>query len=58
MKVWVLVGRTESGDAVGPYVFKDEPDQDAIDEILSSDFPDDFEIGYIEYYVEGIEVIE
>lgn len=69
MKVWVMHGRTESGDDVGPYVFSFEPTKDQQVELLKRDWPAEFEgdpeydwidgdFGYITtLHVEGTEVI-
>ncbi|MGV1762822.1 hypothetical protein [Rhizobium rhizogenes] len=43
MKVWVLVGRTESGDNVGPYVWDRQPSDTEIVEVLRADWPEEFE---------------
>jgi hypothetical protein len=43
MRVWVLVGRTESGDDVGPYVWANEPSHFEILDVLRQDWPDEFE---------------
>ncbi|TCR92612.1 hypothetical protein [Rhizobium sp. BK376] len=43
MRVWVAVGRTESGDDVGPYVWSYEPDEAEILRVMEADWPEEFE---------------
>ncbi|CAH0343733.1 hypothetical protein [Rhizobium sp. CECT 9324] len=44
MKVWILTGRTESGDDVGPFVFSHNPTDDEQLEVLKKTYPSDFEM--------------
>lgn len=43
MKVWVVTGRTESGDAVGPYVWGYNPSKEEIENLLKEYWPDEYE---------------
>ena len=42
MKVWILTGRTESGDDVGPFVFGHKPTDDEQLAILKKTYPAEF----------------
>lgn len=57
MKVWVLTGRTESGDDIGPYVWGKEPTQAEIDAVFMRDIPDEVEEDCCQnYYVSAAEI--
>ena len=43
MKVYVVVGRTESGDEVGPYVFAFKPDTEELTKVIRADHECEFE---------------
>ena len=61
MKIWTVIGRTESGDGVGPYVFDTEPSTEEIETILKKDWSE--EIGengdlYVNYFLVPGELIQ
>jgi hypothetical protein len=58
MKVWVLTGRTESGDPIGPHVWPYDPPQAKIDALLKDTYDEEWEYmdGQLNYRVEGVEV--
>lgn len=58
MKIWILTGDIESGDVVGPFIWKNKPTKEEVEEELKRCFPDDFEAGLIYYAVQPEEVIE
>ena len=62
MKVWVVTGRTESGDAVGPYAWKHLPTYNEIIKTLKRDWDEEFKAfgptGGIEYSCVPVEVQE
>ena len=43
MKVYVIVGRTESGDEVGPYVFHEQLPKEELTKIVRADHEAEFE---------------
>lgn len=53
-KVWVITGRTESGDDIGPYVLDYEPTRLEMHEIVRADMPEE----YMEYDETGEIYIE
>lgn len=42
MNVWVISGRTESGDDIGPYVLDYKPTELEIHEIVKADMPEEY----------------
>lgn len=57
MTLYILTGTTESGDAIGPYVWTTVPTPEQIDAVFERDMPDDFAEGCCESYrVEAVEV--
>lgn len=63
MKVWVVTGRSESGDDYGPWVYSSKPSEKFLKQMLKENFPDEFDddgcLIYLnkpeEVYVEDIE---
>ena len=48
--IWVLTGRTESGDDIGPYAWPIEPTTDMIDAVFERDIPEEVEAGTCDNY--------
>lgn len=48
--VWVLTGCTESGDDVGPYVFRTKPSVKRMIAVLKRDWGHDWETGNLHRY--------
>lgn len=45
MKVFIVIGNTESGDRVGPMAFEVKPTPKQLERILREDYPQEFEDG-------------
>ena len=43
MKVYVVLGRTESGDEVGPYVFHQRPSEEQLTKVIRADHKCEFD---------------
>ena len=50
MQIWVTTGTTESGDAIGPYVWAFEPTRDEVERRLRADYPEEYEeVGFVNF---------
>ncbi len=45
MALYILTGRTESGDDIGPYVWERKPTREDINRVFLRDIPDEVEAG-------------
>jgi hypothetical protein len=48
--VHVLIGQTESGDTIGPWVWLEKPDEDTITAAFKAYWGEDYEAGTIASY--------
>ncbi|RUW57127.1 hypothetical protein [Mesorhizobium sp. M8A.F.Ca.ET.021.01.1.1] len=47
-QVWVTTGCTESGDAIGPYVWAFKPTDEQVERRLRTDYPEEYEeVGFV-----------
>ena len=50
MALFILTGRTESGDDIGPYVWERKPAQEDINCVFLRDIPEEVEAGTCDNY--------